>query len=243
MLNKSNLMLFIIFTFSNLVAQNNSNLLRQISSDENKLIEKIKIPGEIYKITDKISGRSIYKNLGEYKPKNNLQRTTANIDTTIIYPDLIDTTQFNDMYKYFTTVPVGTTAPIPIIAGDINKNDRAELYGERYNSYQDINERGIYEYNPDLELFEHKADLPWDSITYYVNFTQIYDINNDGEDEVFITGSLQVYDSIPPINVARTFKLSDSTNLPTEIDFDCKQCNQMNDPLWGEYDKREGTDR
>ncbi len=242
MLNKSNLIVFITLTFSSLFAQNNSNLLRQIDFDNNKKIEKMDIPGEVYKITDKRTGRSYFKNLGEYIPKNNIKKTNSNIDTTIIYPDLVDTTQFDNMYKYFTTVPVGTSAPIPIIAGDINKNGRAELYGERYNSYQKINERGIYEYNPNLELFEHKADLPWDSISTYRDFTQIYDINMDGIEEVFIAGGWQTIDSIPAISVARTFKLSDSTNLPTEIDFDYKQCNQMNDPLWGEYDKREGTD-
>ncbi|PIQ09859.1 MAG: hypothetical protein COW71_04725 [Ignavibacteriales bacterium CG18_big_fil_WC_8_21_14_2_50_31_20] len=242
MLNKSNLLVFITLTFSSLFAQNNSNLLRQIDFDNNKKIEKMDIPGEVYKITDKRTGKSYYKNLGNYIPKSKLQKTNNTIDTTIIYPDFVDTTQFNNMYEYYATVPVGTTAPIPIIAGDINKNGRAELYGERYNSYQKINERGIYEYNPNLELFEHKADLPWDSISSYVDFTQIYDINEDGSEDIFITGSLQVYDSIPPINVARTFKLDDKTNLPTKIDFDYKQCNQMNDPLWGEYDKREGTD-
>lgn len=113
MLNKSNLIVFITLIFSTLFAQNNSNLLRQIDFDNNKKIEKMDIPGEVYKITDKRTGRSYFKNLGEYIPKNNIKKTNSNIDTTIIYPDLVDTTQFDNMYKYFTTVPVGTSAPMP----------------------------------------------------------------------------------------------------------------------------------
>jgi len=223
-------------------AQKNDKIIEKIKADKWKTIEKVNMPGEVYKITDKISGRSYYKNLGEYKPNHKLKKSIAVVDTTVIYPDIVDTTQFEGMYEYWTKVDIGTTGPIPIVAGDVNHNGRAELYGERYNSYQHINERSIYEYNPAIDAFEYKADLPWDSISYYVDFTQIYDINMDGKDEIFITGSEQIVDSIQPINVARTFKLDDSTNLPTKPDFDYRQCNQMDDPLWGEYDKREGTD-
>jgi len=242
MLNKICLIIVAIITVNSIIAQSTNKLLKYLSNNESKVIEKVNMPGEVYKITDKVSGRSTYKNLGEYKPKNKIHKTTVAVDTTVIYPDLVDTIQFEGMYKYWTTIDIGTIGPIPIIAGDVNENGRAELYGERYNTYQHINERSIYEYNPDIKAFEYKADLPWDSITYYVDFTQIYDINMDGKKEIFITGSEQIYDSIQALDVARTFKLSDSTNLPTEIDFDYRQCNQMNDPLWGEYDNREGTD-
>ncbi|VAX26280.1 hypothetical protein MNBD_IGNAVI01-36 [hydrothermal vent metagenome] len=241
MFRKLCLLAIFLFTIS-LTAQINNSIIKRIKADNWRTIEKVNTPGEVYKITNKLNGRSYYKNLGEYKPNHKLKKRNAVVDTTVIYPDLIDTTQFNGMYEYWTKIDIGTTAPIPIVAGDVNQNGRAELYGERYNSYFKINERSIYEYNPTYDTPEYKTDMPWDSISTYRDFTQIYDINMDGKDEVFLLGGWQTIDSIPAINVARTFILNDSTNLPIKPDFDYKQNNQMNDPLWGEYDKREGTD-
>ncbi len=224
-------------------AQTKTVLIERLRNDRFQTVEKTNLHGEVYKITNKLTGRSYYKNLGEYKPKDKLHKTSVVVDTTIIYPDLVDTTQFDGMYEFWTRVDVGTSAPIPIVVGDVNNNGNVELYGNRINSYLRINERSIYEYNPTIDDFEYKADLPWDdSISFYRDFTQIYDINMDSKEEIFIAGSFQFVDSLQPFKTARTFKLNDSTDLPTELDFEYKQNNQMNDPLWGEYDKREGTD-
>ena len=237
------LSLFAIFLFTiSIIAQKNNNIVERIKAGKWETIEKVNIPGEVYKITDKISGRSTYKNFGEYKPKNKLHKTTVAVDTTVIYPDLVDTTQFAGMYEFWTSVPVGSSGPEVIIIGDVNKNGQTELYGGRYNSYTHINERSMYEYNPNSESFEFKTDMPWDSLGDYGSFKQIYDVNQDGEQNVFITGNHPDTDTLSGIRVARILKLNDTTNLPTDIVFDYKQWNQMDDPLWGEYDKREGTD-
>jgi hypothetical protein len=234
----------VISIFVTLVSYGQSRkiIIDELKNNRYKLIEEVPGQSEIYKITNLITNKTVYKNLGGYKTKTKINKTTFLIDTTVINPDLVDTSRFNGMYEYWTTVPIGSFGPEVIIAGDVNKNGNTELYGARYNSYTKVNERSMYEYNPNLQLFEFKTDMPWDSITDYSSFKQIYDINMDGEENVFITGSYQTIDSIPGINVARTFRLNDSTNLPTDIVFDYKQCNQMNDPIWGEYDNREGTD-
>jgi hypothetical protein len=231
-----------LLTINVITAQNKNELLKHFSNDKSMVIEKLNLPGEIYKITDKISGRSTYKNLGEYKPKNSLQKTYSNIDTTVIYPDLVDTTQFEGMYEYWISVPVGTFGPGVIVVGDVNVNGNSELYGSRYNSYLHINERSMYEFNPVINDFEFKTDMPWDSLGDYGTFKQIYDINMNGKENVFITGNEPGSDTLSGIRVARTLGLNDSTNLPTDIVFDYKQWYQMKDPLWGEYDNKEGTD-
>ena len=196
MFKKLGLLLIFIFVVNSLTAQKSDNIIEKIKTDKWRTIEKVDIPGEVYKITDKISGRSYYKNLSEYNPDHKLKKSNVVVDTTVIYPDLVDTTQFEGMYEYWTKVDIGTTAPIPIIAGDVNQNGSAELYGERYNSYLKINERSIYEYNPAIDALVYKTDMPWDSISTYRDFTQIYDINMDGKDEVFLLGGWQTIDSI-----------------------------------------------
>jgi hypothetical protein len=230
---------FLIFIVSS-YSQTKDELLAALKANKFKSTEKIEKLDEAYKITNIISGRTTYKNLNNYIPK-----TVGNknqVDTTKIYPDLVDTTQFTGMYEFWTSVPVGSDAPPGIVIGDINNNNKTELYGMRYRSFPPLNKRSMYEYNPDTKRFEYKTDMPWDSISTYGDFRQIYDINNDGEKNLFINGTYQTIDSIPGINVGRTFKVNDTTSLPTEILFDYKQFNQMNDPLWGEYDKREGSD-
>ncbi|MBL1213089.1 MAG: T9SS type A sorting domain-containing protein [Ignavibacteriae bacterium] len=231
---------FLILSINILYAQNGDEVIERLGLDEHRVIERVTTTSEIYKITDKLSGKVYYKNLSNYK--TTITKNTTQVDTTVIYPDLVDTTQFSGMYEYWTSVPVGNSGPFPIIAGDVNKNGRTELYGARINTYLNINERSMYEYNPNLKVFEFKTDMPWDSLGDYGSFKQIYDINQDGEENVFITGNEPGSDTLSGIRVARTLKVNDSTNLPTDILFDYKQWNQMNDPLWGEYDNKEGTD-
>lgn len=230
------LLVFII----NINGQSKEQLLSCQNTNQNITIERIERLGEIYKITNRLSGKTYYLNFNNYKAVRTIN--TNQVDTTVIYPDLVDTTQFNGMYEFWTSVPVGSFGPEVIIIGDVNVNERSELYGARYNSYTHINERSMYEYNTDLETFEFRTDMPWDSLGDYSSFKQIYDVNQDGEQNVFITGNQPDTDTLSGIKVARTLGLNDTTNLPTDIVFDYKQWNQMNDPLWGEYDNREGTD-
>ena len=242
-MTKKIMILQIIFMSTIVFGQQKEEYLKGLYNDCTKEVISVEGKGDVYKITDNNSRRSYYKNLNGYTSPKGLGKTNSSIDTTIIYPDLIDTTQFTGMYEFWTSVPVGTSAPTTIIAGDVNENGKIELYGEKYNSYLNINERSIYEYEPTVNEFIHKDDLPWDdSISFYRDFTQIYDINLDNKMEIFIPGSHQVVDSLPPFHVARVFRLNDSTFMPTELDFEYHQGNQINDPLWGEYDNREGTD-
>ncbi len=206
----------------------------------NYFTEIKEIKHNIYKISNKFTGMLTYKNMCEYKIKNGIKN--SQVDTTVIYPDLVDTSRFSGMYDFWTSVPIGESGPFPIIVGDVNNNGKAELYGARINTYLHINERSMYEYNPDKKTFDFKTDMPWDSLGDYGSFKQIYDVNQNGEKNVFITGNKPDTDTLSGIRVARTLKINDTTNLPTDILFDYKQWYQMNDPKWGEYDNKEGTD-
>ncbi len=234
-------MIIIFFIVRNaFYSQDMENLKNHITNIQRKKIEKVR--ENTYKVSDILTGRSYYKNLGNYAENLRYNNIFINIDTTVIYPDSVDTTKFTGMYEFWMKVPVGFAGPGTILIGDVNKNGKVELYGERINSYLNLNERSIYEYNPSTGLFDFKTDMPWDSITDYSSFKQIYDINADGKENVFISGTYQEIDTMQGITVGRVFKLNDSTNLPTEILFDYKQSHQMNDPKWGEYDKRDGSD-
>ena len=218
-----------------------SSELLTLSNENPKInIQRIERLGEVYKITNKVSGSIYYKNLNKYKART--PKGITRVDTTIIYPDLVDTTQFSNMYEFWTTVPIGTFAPEIIVIGDVNENGRTELYGIRGNSNLNVNQRSMYEYNPVDDAFDLITDMPWDGIGDYNSFKQIYDVNQDGEMNVLLNGNEPATDTLSGIRVARIFKVNDTTNLPTDILFDYKQWYQMIDPKWGEYDKREGSD-
>ncbi|MAT59344.1 MAG: hypothetical protein CMF23_15335 [Ignavibacteriae bacterium] len=239
-MNKRTFKIILVLIFGIVNGQTREGLLQKLEIDNYKSIEKFDAKDEVYKITNIISGRTTYKNLNNYVPKTVGNKNQVN--TAKIYPDLVDTTQFTGMYEYWTSVPVGSFTPETIIVGDVNQNGKTELYGSRYRSYPRINERSMYEYNPDTKRFKYKTDMPWEGLESYGSFKQIYDVDQDGKPNVFITGNEPGSDTLAGIRVARILGINDSTNLPTEIIFDYKQWNQMNDPLWGEYDKREGSD-
>ena len=236
-------LLFLISTIQ-CFGQTNLEILNRLKNDDIKDVKKVNTLGDIYKITDKLTRKSFYKNLGEYKQQNKNLKAN-NVDTTVIYPSLLDTIQFNGMYDYWMTVDVGVSSKGTILAGDVNKNNKTELYGLRYDMFLNIEETSILEFNADLQEFELKTDIPLLGLSNYSFPRQLYDINNDNKDEFYINGNVSYSDTSSNTNIwgiGRTFKLSNDTNFPTELDFEYNVYDQVNDPLWGEYDKREGAD-
>jgi hypothetical protein len=132
----------------------------------------VEISPNVYKLTYKNGeSRTVY-----LKCKENTYESNINTDTTIINMWEIDTTRYNNIFKFWQQVQVANAwwAPLPI--EDLNNNNRPELYG-----YSDI----IY---PNLigpvKIFERDVSGNYKNIFSYDSTTSkvdgIADITGDG---------------------------------------------------------------
>jgi hypothetical protein len=102
------------------------------------------LSNDLVEIKEPITGATRVKSLRE--PSEATIRSWAarrNIPILEIDPNTIDTSQYTGWFRYWATVPLSIWPPLPLVVGDVDKNNKAELYGIYRN--QGIFRSNIYE--------------------------------------------------------------------------------------------------
>jgi hypothetical protein len=190
------------------------------------------------------NGKVLYKNIGDYKTPtihivagNNLHPTpySPNYDSTIIDLTNIDTTLYYQMYSYWQEVPIHNWEFEHIRIGDVNNNDKPELYGPRKYFESPAEPITVYEMNNNDNFdFSYQYDT--------VNISNnIYDIDKDGRlDAHFSFGGTYGI----PIQ-QRIFSKSNESSLADSINFiftPYQFQSQLNDQTLGDFDDDQYTD-
>jgi hypothetical protein len=161
-------------------------------------------------------GKVIYKNIGDYKypassiPHSGGQRSeySPTFDSTIIDLTTIDTMLYYQKYKFWQEVPLSNADFDYLRVGDINNNNKPELYGLRKLFNSDFEPITVYELN---EANNFDQIYQYDTVIIARN---IYDINGDGQLELHLTTSGWFG---PPQQ--RFFSKTTHTSLATELNF------------------------
>ncbi|HSW53897.1 MAG TPA: T9SS type A sorting domain-containing protein [Ignavibacteriaceae bacterium] len=193
----------------------------------------VEISPNVYKLTYR-TGESRTFNLNH---KENTKGNDETVDTTIINMWEIDTTRYNNIFKFWQQVQVANSwwAPLPI--EDLNNNNRPELYG-----YTDIVHPN---WAGPVKIFERNTSgiyqdvFSYDSITIYVKgIAHIYPAGNT---KIFTTAIVDE-DSIL-YNIYPIYKSDTADTFPTTFDFFFYlNTIQINNMSFGDWDNNGKTD-
>jgi len=231
--------LLVVVSCSSFAQQSRHEKLQQLKSRED--IKVTEVEPNLLKLEYR-NGKTLYKNVGNYKPttNNSLQKInySPNYDSTIIDINTIDTTLYYQKYSYWQTVPLGNFRTL--LVGDVNKNGRPELYGQVKDYWTDYT---------DIMAFEMNTNGKFESVFSYdstVIAGNIYDIDKDGKEELrlaknyvderssYLVWSFLFYkqskDSAIANNLSFTFKTRDTSD-------------QQNDNYFGDWDGDQFTDQ
>ncbi len=188
---------------------------------------------EIYRLTNRNGeSRTFYLNR-----KDNLASYDELVDTTTINVWEIDTTKYNNMFKFWQQVDVANSywAPLPI--ADLNNNDQPELYG-----YTNINYPALI--GP-VKIFERNTSgifqdiFSYDSATTYVK--GIAHMFSEGNAQIF--NNAFVDEDTILYNFYPVYQSDSKDSFPTTFDFlfyiDTLQINNMS---FGDLDNNGKTD-
>jgi hypothetical protein len=161
-------------------------------------------------------GKVIYKNIGDYKyPASSIPHSggqqpeySPTFDSTIIDLTTIDTMLYYHKYSFWQEVPLSNADFDYLRVGDINNNNKPELYGLRKLFNSDFEPITVYELN---ESSNFDSVYQYDTVIIARN---IYDINGDGQLELHLTTSGWFG---PPQQ--RFFSKPSDTSLATELNF------------------------
>lgn len=180
-------------------------------------------------------GKTLYKNVGDYKPQTNKHTLiySPTYDSTIIDLRYIDTTLYHLKYQYWQEVPINNWQFDHLRIGDVNLNGKIELYGVRKFFWEEQKPIAIYELN-ELENFEFKYQ--YDSVNIA---RSIYDVDGDQQNEVILT--------LPPLygtgNQQKFFSKPTQRSFATELNFILNfPTAQLDDITMGDLDGDEFTD-
>lgn len=217
--------LFLVITV-NLFAQFNYNRLKErhmITTDPrdtNILVVKYPNNSTRYFVTDNFSS----------------QKDFTYLDSTIIDFN-IDTIIYHSKYSYWNYVPL-MDSPGPLVAGDINKNGKGLIFGNKYNSniiYPSIT--CAYELN---NMGKFDSVYSYDSTIFA---RSIYDINNDGTDELLLVGRYDFkLDTNKWMEVTRNliYSKAKDNHIPQTLSFIFDPYpdypSQQNNNTWGKFD-------
>lgn len=123
------------------------------------------------------NGKVVIKNIADYQPSTTYN-TQPNYDSTIIDLTTIDTTLYYHKYSFWKEVPIHNWDFDHLRIGDVNNNERPELYGCRKYFWSDFEPITIYELN-DNSNFDFRYQ--YDSVFLARN---IYDVDKDGKSVV-----------------------------------------------------------
>lgn len=138
------------------------------------------------------NGKSIIKNIGEYKNDQKLSLTerSPKYDSTIIDLRTIDTMLYYRKYSFWQEIPISNLDFDYIRSGDVNNNGRYELYGGRKLFHSDYEPVTVYELN-NANSFEPIYQYDSAYITQ-----SIYDIDKDGSNDVFMVLPLDLIQAV-----------------------------------------------
>jgi hypothetical protein len=158
-------------------------------------------------------------------------------DSTIIDFTGIDTSLYYKKYSYWNYVPLGDS-PGPLVAGDINKDGHGIIFGDKYNSN--------LTYTSNVYAYQLNNFGKFDSVFSYdsTSFARsIYDINNDGKDELYLMNRYDFkIDSNSSMELTRNFIYTETGNqkIPQTLSFIFQPYpdnnSQQDCNTWGKFD-------
>jgi hypothetical protein len=181
------------------------------------------------------NGKVMYKNISDYQLQaTNSQKYSPTYDSTIIDLRYIDTTLYYYKYSFWKEVPIANWSFDHIRIGDVNKNDRPDLYGSRKYFWNEFEPITIYELNQ-YDQFDFKYQ--YDSVSRASN---IYDIDKDGNEEVLLI--MTPYYGLG--NQQRFFSKPTDTSFATQLNFIYVYGTgaQLGDITFGDFDGDTNTD-
>lgn len=204
-------LLFVLSSF--ILAQSKEEKIQQLKNRED--IKVTEIEKDILKLQSP-KGKVLYKNIGEYKyPESSIQHIeySPTFDSTIIDLTIIDTTLYYQKYKLWQEVLIANIDPNGVVAGDINNNGRAELYGFVKDYTSDYS---------DIVVKELNIIGSFDSLHIYDNTLSsvaIYDINKDGNQELHLRRQEQDTINNYALDKQLYFRKESDTSLAYNLSF------------------------
>lgn len=126
---------------------------------------------DMIEVTDPLSGEKRLKSLRE--PSEAEIRSWAarrGIPILEIDPNTIDTSKYHGWYNYWTTVPLGNSFGNPLVVGDFNHNEQAEVYGAYKDSLSsEVNESRLYEIDLTGRVLLRHRYAPWPGISSLIS--------------------------------------------------------------------------
>ncbi len=214
-------------SFSQTLFPDRTEKLQQLKSREN--IRETEIEKGIYQLQYS-NGKTLFKNTNDYKSPADVElKYSPNFDSTIIDLRTIDTTLYYRKYSYWQEVPLTDFEFSHLMIGDVNDNEKVELYGARKFLNTDPEPTTIYEINS-ANLFEYAYQ--YDSV---LTDRSIYDVDQDGESEVILT--IAGFYGIPFHHrfFSKPSPQSFATNLNVIFEPYTSQ-SQINDLTFGDFD-------
>lgn len=221
---------FNFFSFAQSQSLSIEEKLHQLKSREDiKVTELEKDPLKIEYPNDKV----MYKNISDYRsPITDNLDYSPNYDSTIIDLTTIDTSLYSYKYKFWRQVPIGSLGYEPMI-GDINNNELAEIYGQRYNADTSRITVAEMDFNGN---FNNRYNYDSAQIV-----KSIYDINKDGGKELQF-GSNSILQQYPGNSYLFYKKTSDSS-FATQLSFIFYRVGgQQENNYFGDWDGDNYTD-
>ena len=185
------------------------------------------------------NGKVLIKNIADYKYlESSLQHLvySQTYDSTIIDLTTIDTTLYYQKYSYWQEVKTARVSWWPII-GDINSNNRPEIYGI------------IKEYTADytdLVIMEMNEEGSFDSVYIYdgvIDAKTIYDVDKDGWNELHAMNPLGYISRFRYPFYRKNFWDSLATELYFVFEPYLDNNSQQNDNYFGDWDGDLFTDQ
>jgi len=207
-----------------------------LSSAQRRGMKVIQVENSIYRF-EYPEGKTVCKNLGEYRNES-LCRTASTIDTTTIDLTTIDTSLYYSKYKFWQEIDVSDADFNPIVIGDVNNNERAEIYGfdKQFDSVDD----------PPNDIFELDSAGAFKMVYEYPDTPNklyraqgIFDVEGNGKQEAMFFG----IDTLGDQGFA--FMADTLNGLPISLAFKYTRPtdhSQINHPIFGDFDKDGKTD-
>ena len=228
--------LLLVVSCSLFAQQSRQEKLQQLKTRDD--IEVTEVEKDLLKLEYR-NGKTLYKNIGEYKPptNNSLQKTiySPTYDSTIIDLTTIDTMLYYQKYSYWQEVPLGNFRTL--LVGDVNKNGRPELYGQMKDYWTDYTDIMASEMDMNGKF---KSVYKYDSTVIAGN---IYDVDKDGMEELRLERN-NTY--VLPGKSFPFYKKGSATTLATEVSFifaPGDTYSQQNDNYFGDWDGDRFTDQ
>jgi len=135
---------------------------------------------DLIELTDPVSGMRQLKSLRRLSQADiEAWRAARGIPMLEIDPTAIDTTKFTGWYAYWTTVPLGNSSGSPLVAGDVDRNGCADVYGGYLDTLSPEYEARLYEVDTVGNVFLRYQYVPRPGVSL-----QLADVDRDSLSEI-----------------------------------------------------------